>query len=183
MLDLHIYVGNRFRHTGLLDYRLHCKDTAIWVPLSPNSNHHPATHRGWPVDMMRRIDKRCTSKDIARREKQALAHRLLKRGINVFPVHADLNSFSDLSDPIQNLPCIRPPTSVDSRVVLPFHSVWHSAGIASFLRAQSVWVGMVGGAAKIGLAWKKGGRHMVQTLRSVYKEEHSDPETVEIFNY
>ena len=44
MLDLHLYKGHRFGHSGHLDYKPYIKATARHIPLSQHSSHSPSIH-------------------------------------------------------------------------------------------------------------------------------------------
>ena len=55
VLDFTVFKGERWRHSGKLDYKLFRKPTSNWQPLAPSSCHHPSVHYSWPRAMCTRL--------------------------------------------------------------------------------------------------------------------------------
>ena len=53
-LDLHIFKGPRWHSTGVLDYYVKVKTSALGIMLSSSSAHHPSVHMTWPRARVRR---------------------------------------------------------------------------------------------------------------------------------
>ena len=58
LLDVDFFRGRRWKASGLLDFRLHVKDSSIWQPLSVDSCHAASVHAEWPQAMIGRMFKR-----------------------------------------------------------------------------------------------------------------------------
>ncbi len=55
MLDSLVYVGPRFKASGILDHAPYIKPTAVHVPLSSTSAHPRCIHENWPLGEVRRL--------------------------------------------------------------------------------------------------------------------------------
>ena len=172
MLDVLLYKGWRWRHTGLLDYRLYTKPTSIWLPLSPSSMHRETVHFGWPRAAVCRIRKRCHSRVIGDEEVAKFTEQL---NSVTFPEYAEtILSKSGVVRPVEDRSRIR----FVSRIILPFSWDWQFADLNSVLRSLRDRMACLG--FDIQIAWSNGGRHLHQALRGMAFRE--SPSRVSIFS-
>ena len=59
-LDLRISFGPRWHSSGLMDYAPYRKPSSKWLPLTPDSFHHPSVHRSWPDALVRSLRSHCS---------------------------------------------------------------------------------------------------------------------------
>ena len=172
MLDVLLYKGWRWRHTGLLDYRLYTKPTSIWLPLSPSSMHRETVHFGWPRAAVCRIRKRCHSRVIGDEEVAKFTEQL---NSVTFPEYAEtILSKSGVVRPVEDRSRIR----FVSRIILPFSWDWQFADLNSVLRSLRDRMACLG--FDIQIAWSNGGRHLHQALRGMVFRE--SPSRMSIFS-
>ena len=161
MLDLVLFKGPHWHHSGLLDYKVHIKSTSIWTPLSVRSAHHPNIHLSWPRSQLARLGRRCSSKRDAILAKQDFCDRMLETSGR----HID-SSFSSHAHSSQ------PDTF--SRIVLPFSTVLLQARIPSVLASVAAGWAIPSPWSNMSVAWRLGGRHLVHKLASLSTHWHSE---------
>ena len=125
MLDLELYLGDRFKRYGLLDYRLFTKPTEIWIPLSPTSEHSEGTHKAWPKALLQRVGSRCSSSSVAEHERHKLLQKLSRRGI---VVHRS-SHFRKRTGGI-----------VQSRIIVPWCRLWNQAKTGRILSPHNIGI-------------------------------------------
>ena len=149
MLDLVIYKGVRWQHTGFLDFRVHQKSSSLYTPLSTTSAHPAHVHIAWPRSMARRFKELCTNRKIA--------HFLLR------DFDRQCVSFNGIS--LQELDCkpIAPRNNscVVSHVVLPYFGEWEFARFRRALRQCGEL------SSQVRIAFKLGGRHLTHRVQAV----------------
>ena len=118
MLDLLIYFGEKHRRTGLMDFHVTEKESAINQPLLPTSYHPMNVHRSWPESMAKREYALSSSQKIAKQRRKELIDKWSNEGVLI--------------------PCPRGPkkpknTDKQMRLVLPYHKVLEETPIVNRL--------------------------------------------------
>ena len=125
MLDLRLYKGSRWLSTSCLDYKVRVRASALGLVLSDASLHHPVIHTTWVKARLAAISKRCSDKHNI----NVVCNEFLSRIRDQYPSHVSLNNLEHSGRaPIAHS------GAKASWVVIPFHLVWHAAGVSSILR-------------------------------------------------
>ena len=136
MLDLELYFGPGHKKTGILDYRPHFKESHFERPLSHLSAHPRHVHHLWPINNLRRLARRCSS----RQEFLYARHLFLKR-MKTFRAANSVLERLGRYDPWfaperRSPPCVAGSRTNDGTIWMrfPFSLVWSRAGISRAIR-------------------------------------------------
>ena len=144
-LDVCIFQGPRWTECTCLDYNIHIKNTSIWTPLPPDSNHPVQVQHAWPKAQRERYKNRCYSKASKIRASNNLENEFDKVGI--------LN----IMKPVRT----RDPSTMQTSIVwliLPYKQVW---ALAAGLRSSHVYKNML----QVRFGWKLGDNHVYQRIK------------------
>lgn len=158
-LDVELWKGPRFHHTGYLDHRPYSKETSIWTPLSTNSCHPPAVHDAWPKAMERRFELLSSS----RREREVACElfraRLRRESTETF--------------------CRSTRTSCYTRLILPYRTLWRESRLGNALYRIGTcysedW-------SRLSLSWRLGDRRLAHRVRSLNWMAHEDADAYNVW--
>ena len=165
MLDIQMFKGPRFQHTGYLDYKVATKPTNISQPLLCSSSHSGSVHSSWPQAMLQRVDELCSSPALAIVEKKKLLEIWSRNNIIVKR---------------NVLRPVRRRTDQVVRLNLNFDPVWAKAGLGKFLHEFGYrWASTFASTSvpkALGISWSNGGRHTSQILKSMHEWRHAESE-------
>ena len=136
MLDLELYFGQGHKKTGILDYRPHFKDTHFQRPLSHLSAHPKHVHSLWPINNLKRLAKRCSS----RHEFLYARHLFLRRMIEFRAANSvieKLKSFDPWFAPGEQQPQGTRGNTTSGNAIwmsFPYSEVWAKSGISRVIR-------------------------------------------------
>ena len=173
-LDVEVYRGAGWERTGILDTRVHSKPTSLWIPLGISSFHPASIHTSWPTSQLLRYKRICSSHSQYVENARKLSDQIFRcNGIHMFQNRATMRNHS------------ANPKQPSSRIVLPHTVPWAHAKMGTILKhMREKWAPCLGSslfqsAEHVGLAWRLGGVHVQNELRSMNQWYHeSDKDKV-----
>mgnify|MGYP006999488712 CR=1 FL=1 len=171
MLDMTVYKGANFKHTGMLDSKPFFKPTSLGVYLREDSAHTPGTLRSWPCGEVRRLAASSTNAKVLqearvrqerRFEQFYMSSSLLDKVRGTQPLkHVSPLAQAAVECNQQQQQFVAPVLTL----VLPWHPVLHRGRLGkklqSVLDAWRAPLSSVFGrdaSFKLRLAWKKAGK-------------------------
>ena len=163
-LDLNIFKGPRWHSTGVLDYFVKVKTSALGIMLSSSSAHHPSVHMTWPKARVSSIRSRCSSKHLAN---ISVNHFTTRLG-NHDPLHICLNNIDDRTPAaVRRSSCMR-----SSWLFFPYHPIWATCGLSRKLdmiflkwRESLLRAGENIDNLRVRVAWSLGARTLASRIK------------------
>ncbi len=151
---------------GCIDIRPFRKKSNQGIPLEITSSHPFATHRGWPISLVRNLRSISSSVGIAKEAKDELVQHFLHNGASPLTVHlmkgTDLLAMNYNGKSTDNVPKVW--------FTVSFHPIWFEAlrkaigKINCDIQLSRILGELFGRVFQIRIAWKAGGQKICDRL-------------------